>query len=85
MTWGVDNRTCAFRILNSSPSATRVEIRVPGSDVNPYLALSAILAAGYEGIQNEMELKSLPITGNAYEDETSEKLASNLLDANKAF
>ena len=85
MTWGVDNRTCAFRILNSSPSATRVEIRVPGSDVNPYLALSAILAAGYEGIQNEMELKSLPISGNAYEDETSEKLASNLLDATKRF
>ena len=85
MNWGVDNRTCAFRVLNSSQAATRVEVRVPGSDVNPYLALSAILAAGYEGIENEMELKSSPISGNAYEDKMGEKLASNLFDATKRF
>ena len=81
MTWGIDNRTCAFRVINTEPSSTRIEVRVPGSDVNPYLAMSGILACGYEGIEKKMELDYDPIRGNAYEDTHSPKLASNLHEA----
>ncbi|MCT1764678.1 glutamine synthetase family protein [Brevibacterium casei] len=62
--WGFDNRTCAFRVVGSGPSL-RVECRVGGADLNPYLAAAALIAAGLHGIENELELP--PITeGNAY-------------------
>jgi len=48
--WGYDNRTCGIRIPNSAPAARRVENRVPGVDVNPYLAIAATLACGYLGL-----------------------------------
>lgn len=62
--WGVDNRTCALRVVGHG-SSLRVENRVPGGDVNPYLGLSAIIAGGLHGIENELELAE-PLTGNAY-------------------
>jgi len=62
--WGVDNRTCALRVVGHG-SSLRVENRVPGGDVNPYLAISAIIAGGLYGIENELELPA-PLTGNAY-------------------
>ena len=62
--WGVDNRTCALRVIGRGPSL-RVENRVPGGDVNPYLAISAIIAGGLHGVQNELPLPD-PLTGNAY-------------------
>ncbi|MDF2992685.1 MAG: glutamine synthetase [Microbacterium sp.] len=62
--WGVDNRTCALRVVGRG-SSLRVENRVPGGDVNPYLAISAIIAGGLYGIENELELPA-PLTGNAY-------------------
>src|SRR6478735_1710585 len=62
--WGVDNRTCALRVIGRG-SSLRVENRVPGGDVNPYLGLSAIIAGGLHGIEQELELPD-PITGNAY-------------------
>lgn len=62
--WGVDNRTCALRIVGHG-SGLRVENRVPGGDVNPYLGISAIIAGGLYGIENELELPD-PVTGNAY-------------------
>ena len=49
--WGVDNRTCAMRLVGHSPPSLRVENRVPGGDVNPYLAVAAMIAAGLEGIE----------------------------------
>jgi glutamine synthetase len=62
--WGVDNRTCAFRVLGHGKSL-RVENRLPGGDVNPYLALAAMIAAGLDGI--EQDLAPAPVfTGNAY-------------------
>ncbi len=65
--WGLDNRTCAVRLVGSGPSA-RLENRVPGGDVNPYLALAAMIAGGLHGI--EAELDPVPETeGNAYEGE----------------
>ncbi|MDQ1074487.1 MULTISPECIES: glutamine synthetase family protein [Microbacterium] len=62
--WGVDNRTCALRVVGHG-SSLRVENRVPGGDVNPYLAISAIIAGGLYGIENELPLPA-PLTGNAY-------------------
>ncbi|MEV4375970.1 glutamine synthetase family protein [Streptosporangium sp. NPDC049248] len=62
--WGVDNRTCALRLVGHGPSL-RIENRVPGGDVNPYLAVSALVAAGLHGIENELPLEEA-VTGNAY-------------------
>ncbi|MDI2127432.1 glutamine synthetase family protein [Yinghuangia seranimata] len=62
--WGVDNRTCALRLVGHGQSL-RVENRVPGGDVNPYLAVAGMIAAGQYGIENELPLIA-PQTGNAY-------------------
>ncbi len=62
--WGRDNRTCAVRLVGSGPSA-RLENRLPGGDVNPYLALAAMLAGGLYGIEQGLELEP-EMTGNAY-------------------
>lgn len=62
--WGVDNRTCAVRLVGQG-SAARLENRLPGADANPYLALAAMLAGGLHGIENTLELEP-PTTGNAY-------------------
>ncbi|WP_413332505.1 glutamine synthetase family protein [Brevibacterium sp. GP-SGM9] len=62
--WGFDNRTCAFRVVGSGPSL-RVECRVGGADLNPYLATAALVAAGLHGIENELELPAIT-EGNAY-------------------
>ena len=51
LTWGIDNRTCAVRAIPGSEKSTRIELRVPGSDTNAYLALGASLAAGLYGIK----------------------------------
>jgi glutamine synthetase len=63
--WGEDNRTCALRVVGHG-EGLRVENRVPGADVNPYLALAATIAAGLDGIDRGLELGP-PTTGNAYE------------------
>src|SRR5215210_904753 len=62
--WGLDNRTCALRVFGYGASR-RVECRVPGADVNPYLALSALIAGGLYGIDHELPLEP-PYEGNAY-------------------
>ncbi|HQT45850.1 MAG: glutamine synthetase, partial [Acidocella sp. 20-63-7] len=62
--WGVDNRTCALRLLGHG-SALRIENRLPGGDVNPYLALAAMLAAGMDGVEQDLPPVP-PQTGNAY-------------------
>jgi glutamine synthetase len=62
--WGTDNRTCALRVVGHGPSL-RVENRVPGGDVNPYLAVAALIASGLYGIENELPLEP-EFTGNAY-------------------
>ncbi len=66
--WGLDNRTCAVRLVGRGAGA-RMENRVPGADVNPYLALAAMLAGGLHGIENELPLED-ELVGNAY---TSDK------------
>ncbi len=63
--WGPDNRTCAFRLVGHGPGL-RLENRVPGGDVNPYLATAAMIAAGLDGIERELPLEAA-FEGNAYQ------------------
>ncbi|HET6209591.1 MAG TPA: glutamine synthetase family protein [Jatrophihabitans sp.] len=62
--WGWDNRTCALRVVGSG-HGLRLENRLPGGDVNPYLAVAAMIAAGLHGVDNELPLEPA-VTGNAY-------------------
>ncbi|HYO38817.1 MAG TPA: glutamine synthetase family protein [Nocardioidaceae bacterium] len=80
--WGQDNRTCAVRLVGHGPSA-RLENRLPGGDVNPYLALAAMLAGGLHGIENELELEP-ELVGNAY-DSDKPLVPQTLRDARDAF
>jgi glutamine synthetase len=65
--WGNDNRTCSMRVVGHG-QGLRVENRLPGADVNPYLALAGMIAAGLHGIENELELEPA-FEGNAYESD----------------
>jgi len=67
-TWGVENRTTALRAITSSATAIRVENRVPGADVNPYLGFAACLAGGLSGIERGLAAPA-PVQGNVYESE----------------
>ncbi len=78
LAWGHDNRTCGFRIVGHGNSQ-RVETRIPGGDVNPYLAFAALIAAGLHGIENGLELPA-PLEGNAYESD-AERFPSSLREA----
>ena len=66
--WGYENRTAAIRVPSGSPKARRIEHRLAGGDVNPYLMLTAILGAALTGIEDALEPPA-PITGNAYAQE----------------
>ncbi|TDR82866.1 glutamine synthetase family protein [Paludibacterium purpuratum] len=66
LSWGYDNRTCGLRVPHSSPAARRVENRLPGVDVNPYLAIAASLACGYLGMKEGLK-PTEPLAGSAYE------------------
>lgn len=81
VTWGVDNRTVALRVIPGSAKSTRVEVRVPGSDINPYLAIAASLAAGLYGIAKELPLTAAPVKGSAYHAEGAERLPRTLQEA----
>lgn len=76
--WGVDNRTCAFRVVGSGHSL-RVECRVGGADLNPYLAVAAMIAAGIYGIENKLALEA-PLPGNAYASD-AQRLPTTLAGA----
>ena len=80
--WGVDNRTCALRVIGHG-SSLRVENRVPGGDVNPYLAIAAIIAGGLHGVENELALPA-PLAGNAYASGV-EHLPTSLREAARLF
>jgi glutamine synthetase len=68
-TWGMDNRTCAVRIINAGKRAIRIENRVPGADANFYLVFAATLASGLYGIERQLELPAR-LDGNAYDQAT---------------
>jgi glutamine synthetase len=81
--WGDDNRTCAMRVVGHGPGR-RIECRAPGADVNPYLALAALIAAGLDGVDRGLELPPR-CEGNAYTAEGVERLPSTLRDARELF
>ncbi|RDC57383.1 glutamine synthetase [Pedobacter chinensis] len=81
LTWGIDNRTTALRALPGSKKATRLETRIVGSDTNPYLALSACLAAGMYGVKNKLKLEQPATKGNGYTDLSNGVLSRNLFEA----
>jgi glutamine synthetase len=83
-TWGIDNRTTALRIIASSPRAIRVENRVPGADLNPYLAFAASLAGGLHGIEKALEPPPVT-TGNAYDIRDAPPLPRSLPEALERF
>ena len=83
MTWGIDNRTVALRVLSGGKTSCRLETRVIGADVNPYLAMAGTLAAGLYGIKNKLPLDQAASTGNGYLDQTSRKLPATLEEATK--
>lgn len=85
LNWGIDNRTVALRILNPDEKGTRIETRVPGADVNPYLAMAAALASGLYGIEHQLELNIPKETGNGYANTQAKKLPNSLESATKAM
>ncbi|MBZ0217557.1 MAG: glutamine synthetase family protein [Fimbriimonadaceae bacterium] len=84
VTWGEDNRTVALRMVGRG-QARRIENRIPGADVNPYLAYSAMLAAGLHGIEQKIEPAGEPATGNAYALTSQPKFPTTLEEATDAF
>lgn len=81
--WSVDNRTAGFRLCADSTQAVRIECRIGGSDLNPYLAMAGQLAAGIKGIEERLELPP-PSEGDTYEGETG-LIPQNLRDAMQAL
>ncbi len=81
--WGHDNRTCSLRVVGHGPSL-RFENRAGGADLNPYLALSAIIASGLHGVDAGLALEP-PLEGNAYADTEHPRVPSTLRDARELF
>ncbi|WP_227367375.1 glutamine synthetase family protein [Halomonas sp. M20] len=81
--WSVDNRTAGFRLCAQSTKSVRIECRVGGSDMNPYLAMAAQLAAGLKGIEEKLKLDP-PTEGNTYAGDTG-LIPQNLRDAHAAL
>ncbi len=84
LTWGIDNRTVALRVLSGGNKSCRLETRVIGSDVNPYLAMAAALASGLYGIKKKLKLQ-LATEGNGYRDFTHGTLPTTLHEATEAM
>ncbi|MGH9072701.1 MAG: glutamine synthetase family protein [Acidimicrobiales bacterium] len=80
--WGLDNRTCALRVVGHGPSL-RFENRVPGGDVNPYLALAVLLVAGLHGVEQRLPLEP-PLVGNAYRTDRP-RVPTSLREAAELF
>ncbi len=78
--WSADNRTAGFRVCGEHSKAIRVECRIPGSDVNPYLTCAALLAAGLEGIEQKMELEP-EMKGDMYHAGNVREIPHNLREA----
>ena len=84
-TWGIDNRTASFRVISGSPKATRLETRCPGADVNPYLAMAAVIAAGLEGVEKGLKLTTPPITGTNIGAENIARAPRTLIETTRIF
>jgi glutamine synthetase len=80
LNWGIDNRTVSFRVLTNGQKSTRLETRIPGADVNPYLTMWGCLASGLYGIKHRLNLQA-PCLGNGYIDKQSATLPATLSEA----
>jgi glutamine synthetase len=78
--WSADNRTAGFRLCGEGTKAVRVECRIPGSDINPYLTCAALLAAGLDGIEKKMALEP-EASGDMYMAKKVREIPKNLRDA----
>lgn len=83
-TWGYDNRTVSLRVVGATDSSTRLEWRVPGADVNPYLAFSALLASAVDGMDSGTD-PGAPVVDNAYDRTDLELLPADLGSAVRRF
>jgi glutamine synthetase len=81
--WGNDNRTCAFRVVGHG-AGRRIECRAGGGDLNPYLALSALIAGGLHGVEQGLELEP-PLEGNAYASTDRPRVPTTLREARDLF
>lgn len=84
-TWGLDNRTASFRVIAGSPKSTRLETRCPGADINPYLAMAAVVAAGMHGVEKGLKLTAPPITGTNQGAENIPRAPRSLLRTTHTF
>jgi glutamine synthetase len=82
--WSVDNRTAGFRLCGDGTKGVRVECRIGGSDLNPYLAQAAMLAAGIKGIEDKMTLAPAT-TGDVYEDAKAGDIPQSLRAATETL
>jgi glutamine synthetase len=78
--WSRDNRTAGFRLCGEGSKAIRIECRIGGADLNPYLAFTALIAAGLQGIEDKLELEA-PFTGDAYAGRTLPEVPKTLREA----
>lgn len=81
--WSIDNRTAGFRLCGDGSKAVRIECRIGGSDLNPYLAMAALLAAGLKGIEDKLELEPA-FTGDAYAGNAA-RIPGTLRDARRTL
>ena len=82
--WSLDNRTAGYRVVADGTPNVRVECRVGGSDLNPYLAIAAQIAAGIDGIENGLELEK-EFRGDAYQARRAREIPRTLADAVQAL
>src|SRR3546814_360278 len=82
--WSLDNRTAGFRLCGEGSKAIRIECRIGGGDLNPYLSFSALLAAGLAGIEEKLELPE-PYLGDAYSGKKLHDVPKTLREAIKAL
>jgi glutamine synthetase len=80
-TWAVDNRTATLRVIPGSAKSTRLESRCPGADVNPYIAMSAMVGAGLYGIEKKLKLKDAPLKGDSALAAKIPRLPKNLMES----
>jgi glutamine synthetase len=82
--WSLDNRTAGFRLCGAGTKGIRIECRIGGADLNPYLAFAALLAAGLDGVENEMALEA-PFVGDAYLGRTLREVPKTLREATETM
>jgi glutamine synthetase len=84
LTWSVDNRTAGFRLCGAGSNGVRIECRIGGADLNPYLAFAALIAAGIKGIEEKLPLAA-PFVGDAYGQAELKDIPRTLRDATAAL